>query len=156
MNRIDPNTLFSIFEASDEEVYKENGVQDLLKQHHVILGMVVRGMENYFLMDKLQLNSHGEEYKKVRTEVRHKYMGKLFKYLQRIPLDNIISLEKPAQSIGYRSTLTSLHNLIQYFESIEHYERCADIKRYLDLVIEPDPVKEMEVTLEDVKHILNK
>jgi hypothetical protein len=51
MNKIDPNTLFAIFEQGDEKIYKEHGQEEVLKNPYVLLGMVTRGVENYGLMD---------------------------------------------------------------------------------------------------------
>lgn len=146
---IDPKQIFSLFEADDEAVYKQHGLQDVLKEHTTLLGMVVRGVENYFLMDQIQMNKWGDEYNQVRSKVRHKYLVKLLSYLQRIDRRELTSLEKPAFRIGYKETLQALDNMIKYFESIEQYERCAEIKRYLDLVLEPDPVKQLETVKED-------
>ena len=53
MKPIDPNQLFNLFEVGDEEVYEENGVKDVLQNPYVLMGMVVRGLENYKLLDKL-------------------------------------------------------------------------------------------------------
>ncbi len=45
MNRLDPNTLFNIFEQGDEEVYKEHGVEEAQDNPYVLINMVVRGLE---------------------------------------------------------------------------------------------------------------
>jgi len=55
MNKLDPHTLFSLFEQGDEEVYKEHGVEDTLKNPYVLLNMVSRGMENYAVMDMIYI-----------------------------------------------------------------------------------------------------
>ena len=51
MQPVDPHKLFSLFEKGDEEVYKEHGVEEALKNPYVLMGMVLEGMENYQLMD---------------------------------------------------------------------------------------------------------
>ncbi len=50
MQELNPDSLFSIFEAGDEEVYKENNVDYLLKNPYVLIGMVVRGIDNLSLI----------------------------------------------------------------------------------------------------------
>ena len=50
MQKLDPHTLFSIFEQGDEEVYKEHGELEVLKNPFVLMNMVMRGLENYQLM----------------------------------------------------------------------------------------------------------
>ncbi len=46
MNKLDPHSLFSLFAKGDEEVYKEHGVENTLKNPYVLLNMVTRGMDN--------------------------------------------------------------------------------------------------------------
>ena len=60
MQPLDKNTLFSIFEVGDEEVYKENNVESLLDNPFVLIGMVVRGVENWHLMDILYTRNNLE------------------------------------------------------------------------------------------------
>ena len=55
MKPIDPNQLFSLFEVGDEEVYEEHDVTEVLQNPYVLMGMVVRGVENYNILDKLYL-----------------------------------------------------------------------------------------------------
>lgn len=40
MNKLDPHSLFSIFEKGDEEVYKEHGEEDVLDNPFVLMNMV--------------------------------------------------------------------------------------------------------------------
>ena len=57
---IDPNTLFSIFEQGDEQVYKEHGMEDHLNNPFVLMGMVLRGVENFHMMDMMYMNNETE------------------------------------------------------------------------------------------------
>ena len=65
MQKLDPHTLFSIFEQGDEEVYREHNVEDVLKNPYVLIGMVVTGVENFYFMDKLYALKHKEDYGRV-------------------------------------------------------------------------------------------
>ena len=66
MQPLDPHTLFSIFEQGDEMVYKEHGVEDALENPYVLMGMVLRGMENYHIMDTMYRKQYAKQYEKVR------------------------------------------------------------------------------------------
>ena len=74
MHKLDPHTLFSIFEQGDEEVYKENDVEDLLDNPFVLIGMVVTGVENFYMIDKMYTLKHEEEYGRVRDKIRYEDM----------------------------------------------------------------------------------
>ena len=57
MNKLDPHSLFQIFEQGDEEVYKEHDQEDVLNNPFVLMNMVTRGLENYELMCALYILS---------------------------------------------------------------------------------------------------
>ena len=84
MNKLDPHTLFSIFEQGDEEIYKEHNVLGVLDNPYVLIGMVVTGVENFTLIDGMYLLKYEEKYAKVRDGIKYKYYVKLFGYLQRL------------------------------------------------------------------------
>lgn len=132
MKKIDPHQLFSMFEANDEAVYKEHGMEDQLKNPFVLMGMVLKGIEQYELMDILYTKNYGPRYKDVKHKIKYKYYLRLFEYLERIDSTKFediyqISLEYPIEE-----TYTKLNDFLKYFEGIEHYENCAVIKRYID------------------------
>ena len=86
MQELNPDSLFSIFEAGDEEVYKENNVGYLLKNPYVLIGMVVRGIDNYKLMDIIYTRNYPKVYKLHRSKVKLKYYTNLYSYLTRIDI----------------------------------------------------------------------
>ena len=134
MQPIDPNTLFSIFEQGDEEVYKEHGMEDALKNPFVLMGMVLRGIENYHMMDMMYMRQYPENYKKVRNLTRYKYFNKLFSYLQRIDHTNFNEVYKIGESFDEKEINGGLNYLRLFYEKLEEYEKCAVIKRYIDLL----------------------
>ena len=79
MQKLNPHTLFSIFEKGDEEVYKEHGAEDLL--------------DNPFVLYTI-----GDSYDK-------------------------------------KSTSTALNTLLDYFESVEQYEKCQSIVTYIQMLV---------------------
>lgn len=134
MQQLDPHTLFSIFEQGDEEVYKEHGVEETLDNPYVLMGMVIRGIENYQLMDIMYMRQYPKEYKNVRELTKYKYYTKLYNYLTRIDSTKFKGIYKVGDSYEGTSTERGLSTLLTYFEQVEHYEKCAIIKRYHDLI----------------------
>jgi len=131
---MDPHSLFSIFEQGDEHIYKEHGLEDTLQNPYVLMGMVLRGVENFHLMDMLYMRQQPKMYKKVRNLTKYKYFNKLFSYLSRInEFDNKI-MYKVGESFESNEVYNALEVLLRFFEGIEQYEKCAIIKKYQDLL----------------------
>lgn len=134
MNYIDPNQLFSIFEQGDEQVYKEHNIEDALQNPFVLMGMVLKGLENFQMMDMMYMKQYPEHYKNVRKITKYKYYNKLLGYLQKIDPNNVQGLWKIGESFEKPRVLQSLHDLMFYFEGLEQYEKCAIIKKYVELL----------------------
>jgi hypothetical protein len=135
MQPIDPHTLFSIFESGDEGVYIENGVEEVLKNPYVLMGIVLKGLENWMLMDELYKKKYPEQYKEVRNAIRWKYNIKLYGYLTRIDLDTLGQEFNIGESFPLQGVANGLNHLIRYYERYEEYERCAVIKKYYDYLL---------------------
>ena len=134
MQHIDPNTLFSIFEQGDEAIYEEHGEERHLDNPYVLMGMVMRGIENYHLMDMMYLKKYPKEYTIIRKVTKYKYISKLYNYLLNIDSFNFSSEHSIGDSFDVKEVLGALDYLRVYYEEIEHYEKCAVIKRYIDLL----------------------
>lgn len=135
MHRLDPHTLFSIFEQGDEEIYKEHNVEELLDNPYVIIGMVLNGVENFYLIDKMYALKHKEEYGRVRDLVKLKYFNKLYKYLERVTPLELKTAYTIGESFEIHRSLRALNDILFFFEGLEHYEKCAIIKQYTDLLL---------------------
>lgn len=136
MQQLDPHTLFSIFEQGDEAVYKEHGVEDVLNNPYVLIGMVIRGLENFSIMDMMYMKSYPEQYKRIRETIKLKYYNNLFKYLSRLDVTKFETVYSVGDSYDCQEVLYGLETLLFFFEQCEHYEKCAVIKRYMDFVRE--------------------
>tara|TARA_R100001509_G_C4836131_1_gene204932 strand:- start:138 stop:578 length:441 start_codon:yes stop_codon:yes gene_type:complete len=136
MKKIDPTTLFSLFETGDEQVYEENNVSDVLKNPYVLMGMVVKGIENFFVLDQIYLKNNKEQYEPVRESTKYKYFNKLYGYLKRIDYNKFESKYTITNSYDSPSVNNALHVLLKYFETLEEYEKCAIVKKYIDLLYE--------------------
>lgn len=133
---IDKDKLFSIFEKGDEEIYQEHGVSEVLSNPFVLLNMVVRGIENYQLMDLLYSRNYPKEYIKVKDKIKYKYYLKLFSYLNRITIPENTEDFNIGESYDIETTFLSLESMKDYFESLEEYEKCGKIKKYIDLLLD--------------------
>lgn len=138
MQPIDPNTLFSIFEQGDEEIYKEHGIEEHLQNPFVLMGMVLRGIDNFHMMDMMYMRQYPSHYKKVRNITKYKYFNKLYGYLLRIDSDSFEDIYKIGESFDKVQTKNGLDFLREYFERLEQYEKCAVIKKYIDLLLSYD------------------
>jgi len=134
MQPLNPHTLFSIFEKGDEEIYEEHNMTELLDNPYVLMGMVLRGVDNYHTMDLMHLKHFGEQYKEVRFKVRNQFYNKLFKYLDRIDITRLDSRYTITEEFNSDDIFSGLNVLLVYFEKREEYEKCATIKRYQDLL----------------------
>ena len=136
MQPLDKHTLFSIFEQGDEEVYKEHGVEETLKNPFVLMGMVVNGLQNFELMNIMYSRNYPEEYARVKNQIKRKYFTNLYGYLCRINTDKFQDIYTIGESYDGGEIYIGLDELRIYFESIEEYEKCAIIKKYIDFLID--------------------
>lgn len=136
MQPLDKNTLFSIFEAGDEQVYKENGIDDMLKNPFVLMGMVLQGLQSYHLMDIMYKRNFPTEYKRVAEGIKYKYYSRLYGYLNRIESDKFETIYTIGDTFDKEDVFIGLEELRTYFEGIEEYEKCIVIKKYTELLID--------------------
>ena len=135
MAKLDPHTLFSIFEQGDEEVYKEHGQEDILDNPFVLMNMVTRGLENYELMRIIYLRNYKEQFQNVEHSIKDKYYNKLYGYLQRIDVDDADGVYTIGDSYERNSAQKALQTLLDYYEVKEQYERCSTVVKYIQMLL---------------------
>ena len=135
MNKLDPHTLFSIFEQGDEEVYKEHDVLGVLDNPYVLIGMAVTGVENFALIDQMYLLKYAEEYGRVRGKIKHNYYTKLYTYLTRVNLEELGDEYKIGEDYNISRSIDSILDIQVYFQQVEEYEKCRVIQQFSDLLI---------------------
>jgi hypothetical protein len=133
MKKLDSEELFNIFTIGDEEVYKEHGVEDMLDNSFVLFGMVVRGVENYYLIDQMYNKRYGEQYLSVRENIKLKYFNGLLNYLERINLSQADTLIALGDEFGLQLINYSLKELLGFYQEKEYYEKCAIIFKFIEL-----------------------
>ena len=135
MNKLNPHTLFQIFEQGDEEVYKEHGQEDILDNPFVLMNMVTRGLENYDLMRILYLRNYKEQFERVENSIKDKYYNKLYGYLQRIDIDSADGVYAIGDSYERNSAQRALQTLLDHYEDKEQYERCSIVVKYIQMLL---------------------
>lgn len=133
MKPLDGKNLFHIFEQGDPEVFEEHGISEVLDNSFVQFGMVVKGVENFYIIDQLYEKRYGEEYERVRESIKLKYLLGLMRYLGRIneiPSDTVYIL---VDEFGLQAIKYALEEMLDFFVNIEYFEQCAILKKYLDL-----------------------
>lgn len=136
MHKLDPHTLFSIFEKGDEEIYRENNAEELLNNPYVLIGMVVSGIDNFYLIDEMYTRKYPKDYGRVRDSVKHKYFLKVYSYLERITPTELDIIYRIGTDFELERSISLLNDLLIYFQDIEQYERCGKIKQFTDLLID--------------------
>jgi len=133
---VDPNKLFEIFQVgNDEAVYKKHGLERAMDSPYVLMGMVIRGVENYHLMDVMYSRNYPKEYKRNKKSITRRYFSKLYSYLPRITQDPYEVIQEMENGFDFTQIVIALDYLRDFFEKIEHYEKCAVIKIYLDAAV---------------------
>ena len=134
MHKLNPHTLFSIFEQGDEEIYKEHNAEDVLNNPYVLIGMVVTGVDNFHLLDKMYLLKHQEDYSRVRENVKLKFYNRLFRYLKRIEVKSVMDVYDIGLDYDIDASLECLNDMLYFYERLEMYEKCAIVMQFTDLL----------------------
>lgn len=133
MKKLDTNQLFNIFQMGDEEVYKEHQIENVMDDSFVLLGTVVKGVENYYIIDQLYQKKYREQYDSQRDSIKLKYFIGLMKYLERIgeiPVDTLHMLE---DEFGIQSIDYALQEMLDLFIEEEYYEKCTILAKFREL-----------------------
>ena len=133
MKKLNSDDLFNIFSIGDEEIYKEHKIEDMMDNTFILFGMVVRGVENYFIIDKMYASRFQERYDSVRENIKLKYYNGLVNYLERIKAlqsDTVLFLE---DEFGSQAIKYALEEMLEFYKELEMYEKCAVIFKFYEL-----------------------
>jgi len=133
MKKLNSSDIFSIFSLGDEEVFKEHKVESIMEDSFVLFGMAVRGVENYFIIDKIYSNKYGERYDSVRDSIKLKYFNGLVNYLERIDLTQSGTVLELKDEFGPQAIKYALEEMLEFYEKVELYEKCAIIFKFYEL-----------------------
>jgi hypothetical protein len=133
MKKLNSEDLFNIFSMGDEEVYKEHKVEGVMDDPFVLFGMAVRGVENYFIIDRLYDNRFGEKYDSVRDSIKLKYFIGLVRYLERIEEIQEDTLHIIEDEFGLQAIDYALQEMLDLFIEEEYYEKCTILSKFQQL-----------------------
>ena len=128
MKKLDPESLFSIFSLTEEEVVEDSRYDFDFRTHpYIIIGMVKKGVENFSIISDKYSERESEEFTLIEEEVKHTYYTTLYGYLKRF---NYQSIEHIQQALRHNVEEVSyaLIELRVFFEKMEEYEKCARIR----------------------------
>lgn len=128
------DNIFEVFNQGDEQVYEQAGMKFLMEDDTVLLNTVVRGIESFWKLDDIYTNKFPDQYETVRKRVKVKYFNKMYKYLTRINLKKLEPFFDTVGDLGYGTVENSLQEYMEHFIELEQYEKCAKIKKVLDVV----------------------
>lgn len=133
MKKLNSDDLFNIFSIGDEEIYKEYKVEDMMDNTFILFGMVVRGVENYFIIDKMYANRYQERYDSVRENIKLKYFNGLVNYLERVKVLQVDTVEELKDEFGPQAIKYVLEEMLEFYKELEMYEKCAIIFKFYEL-----------------------
>ena len=133
MKKLDSKGLFNIFSQGDEAIYEEHGIPQALDNDFVLFGTVIRGVENYFIIDKIYSYKFGEEYDSVSDSIKMKYFNALIKYLERIDITQSDILGDLLDEFEPQVVKNVLQELLYFYEEKEVYEQCVIIFKFFDI-----------------------
>ena len=133
MKKLNSDDLFNIFSIGDEEIYKEHKIEDMMDNTFILFGMVVRGVENYFIIDKMYAHRYQERYDSVRENIKLKYFNGLVNYLERIKALQVDTVEELVDEFGPQAIKYALEEMLEFYKELEMYEKCAVIFKFYEL-----------------------
>ena len=135
MKKLNSDGLFNIFSIGDEEIYKEYSIEGLMDNSFILFGMVVRGVENYYIIDKIYSSRYQERYTSVCDSIKLKYFNGLVKYLERLENLQADTVEDLKDEFGLQAIKYALEEMLEFYTEIEYYEKCAIIFKFYELFL---------------------
>lgn len=130
MKELNPESLFDPFKATDEEIYKEHGVEHLFDDNLILLGTVIKAVEHYHILEKMYERRYAESFSPIREKIKLKYFIGLMQYLERIDLSKGDTLLQLKDEFGIEVIKYSLDELLTFLEAKEYYEDCALVLKF--------------------------
>lgn len=130
MKSIDKLKIFQLFTDTVEDLQEEdNVIENDIKNHpYIKIGTVVKGVENFYILDDMMRFQYKEKYEDVREAVKGYYFTRIYERLEgfdETDPDQILE----CQSHDLSSLDYAFSHMIRYFEKVEEYEKCARILR---------------------------
>lgn len=133
MKKLDSKNLFAIFVIGDEELTKQFGIDHLSTNAFLLLGMTIKGVENFYIIEQIYTNRFPEEYDSVKDSIKLKYFITLVGYLERVKEISSEILFDIVDEFGECAIDYALSEMLEFFEEVEYYEKCVVVKKYIDI-----------------------
>jgi len=133
MKHLDADKLFDILLEGDHQVYQEHSVQELVDDTYTLFGSVIKGVENYYIIDQMYTNRYGEAYTSLRDRLRVKYFSTLMKYVVTIDVSQSDTVHNLVDEFGLQPISYALNEMIDCFVVVEQYETCAILQKFIKI-----------------------
>jgi len=129
-----PPILLDIFNYSDEQDVEGEGyagaVMDYTKHPYIILGSVIKGVENFYIMCEMFRNKYGEKFDTIEETLKQQYFDRLYGFLLRFDESNSEHVLE-AMKFDRSEVAYALLAMREHFEKREQYENCVKIRDVL-------------------------
>ena len=136
MKQLNIDKLFSLFDIQSQEVYQQYDMEDVLDNPFVLMGEVVNGLSNYYMIDVIYQQKYPQLYQNVRESFKYKFFNRLVNTLQRIDTTKFETIYTISSSYESGEVYNCLSDLLIFFENLEEYEKCKIIKDYMDHLLD--------------------
>jgi hypothetical protein len=134
MKKINSQQVLKSFDLDYSLGFGSRKDQGKLSHTQVLFKNATLGIEKYELLHIIYSKGYGKVYENIADSVKHRYFNKMYGYLADIKLEEVEDLQEILPSLDEKVVISSLNKLILYFQNLEEYEKCAVIKKILDLL----------------------
>lgn len=131
MKKIHIDNIFTIFDNHDDVVYEQEDLHEVYSNDFIVLGSVIKSIENFYLLDKIQRHRYGIHYDEVFDKIQLRYFSQAMKMLDRLDQVDRYSVDMVVAEFGTAHVHDILHRMLQVFIKHEHYEKCAKLTNLL-------------------------
>lgn len=126
------NNLFNLFSVDDKEVYEQAQDTDALDHSFILLGMAIKGVENFYIIDQIYTSRYGEIYLSSRDNIKLKYFTGLYQYLERVDIKQGDTLQAIKDEFGCQAINYAFQEMLECFLEVEDYLKCAKIQKFIE------------------------
>jgi hypothetical protein len=134
MKKINSQQVLKSFDLDYSLSFLSGKGKEKLSSPQTLFKNATLGIEKYELLHLIYSKGYGKVYEDIADSVKDRYFNKMYKYISEIKLEEIESIKEIIPSLDEKVVKSSLNKLILYFQHLEEYEKCAVIKKILDLV----------------------
>ncbi len=133
-----PPSFFNLFDYSDEgDLNKEGFAQaviDYTQHPYIIFGTFLRSVENFYIVCERYRNSYGDKFERIEQQLKHTYFDRLYNFLDRFD-ENKLEHILEARQFDDSEIAFAVDSLLEFYEEIEDYQKCARLWKILQLTL---------------------